>query len=53
MAIEINADDVAQAETFLENLMTQEIPEGRLQISDGDVLDRIAAGGEEFREIGG
>lgn len=36
MAIEINADDVAQAETFLENLMTQEIPEGRF--TEGSAL---------------
>jgi hypothetical protein len=29
MAIEINADDVASAESFLETLLTEEIPEGR------------------------
>lgn len=36
MPIEINADDVAQAETFLENLLTQQVPEGRF--TEGSAL---------------
>ncbi len=36
MAIEINAEDVERAETFLENLLTEEIPEGRF--TEGSAL---------------